>query len=119
MVLHGREVKMAFPVGAMQDVAEICPNKDIRRMAELFDMTDDSKPIDFGTIIKIASVLSYWGEEQYAFFHPDYEARPFTEHELKMLSSAEIQALFVEAVSTITNDSARTIETESVDPKKE
>lgn len=116
MVLHDREVRMAFPVGAMQDISALCPDGDIRRMMELFDISN--KPMDFAVVIKMVAILSYWGEEQYAFFHPGHEPRPFTEKELKLLSVAEVQQLFVDAVSTINGDSKREIETEPVGKKE-
>lgn len=119
MVLHDREVRMAFPVGAMQDVAKLCPDNDIRKIGELFDLSDESKAFDFALVVKLASILSYWGEEQYAFYHAGYEARPFTEHELNLLSVEDINALFSEVMNAMTEGNKTTVQTESADPKKE
>lgn len=116
MILHDRQVRMAFPVGAMQDVAKLCPNRDIRRISELFNL-DDEAGFDFGLAVKLAAILSYWGEEQYAFFHKGYEAQPFTEHELNLLSTDEIRDLFMEVMNAITNGNKTEVETEP--PKKQ
>ena len=116
MILHDREVHMAFPIGAMQDVAKLCPNRDIRRIAELFHL-DDESAFDFGLAVKLAAILSYWGEEQFAYFHKGYEANPFTEHELNLLSPDEIKEIFDVVVKTITNGNKREVETE--EPKKQ
>lgn len=116
MILHDRDVRMAFPVGAMQDVAKLCPNRDIRRIAELFTL-DDEAGFDFGLAVKLAAILSYWGEEQYAFFHPGYEPKPFSEHELNLLSSDEIRDLFTEVMNAISAGNKTEVETEP--PKKQ
>lgn len=119
MKLHDREVRMAFNVGAMQDISRLCPDNDIRRISELFD-GDESRPFDFGLVVKFASILSYWGEKQYAYEHPGYEPRPFTTEELNLLMPADVQALFTEAMSVMGGDSRQTVETEpEKNPKKD
>lgn len=116
MILHDREVRMAFPVGAMQDISELCPGRDIRRIAEIFNI-DDEGMFDFGVVVKLAAILSYWGEEQYAFFHKGYEANPLTEHELMLCTADEIRNLFVGVMDAINFGNKTEIETET--PKKD
>ena len=119
MILHNREVRMAFNVGAMQDIAQLCPDKDIRKISDLFD-GDESKPFDFGLVVKLASILSYWGEKQYAYNNPGYEPQPFAEEELNLMMPADIRALFSEAMTVMAGDGKQTVETEpEKNPKKE
>lgn len=119
MKLHGREVMMAYTVGAMQDIAQMCPDKDIRKIGDLFS-ADDDMPFDFGAVIKLVSILSYWGEEKHRWENPGYERRPFTEDELKTLMPDQIQTLLTSAMSVMRGDSEQTIETEpEKNPKKD
>lgn len=119
MILHDREVRMAFTVGAMQAVAQLCPEKDIRRISEIFNTDNEAEAFDLGLVVKLGAILSYWGEEQWAWNHPGYEAHPFTEHELMMLMPDEIMTLFAEAMNVMTRDNTREVEAEPEKGKKE
>ena len=120
MKLHDREVKMAFNVGAMQDISRLCPDNDIRKIDTVFDFDDESRPFDFGLVVRFAAILSSWGEKQYAYEHPGYEPRPFTTEELNLLQPADINELFAEAMRVMRGDSQQTVETEPErNPKKD
>ena len=119
MELHGREVRMAYTVGAMQDIAQMCPDKDIRKIGEMFS-TDDDAPFDFGAMIKLVSILSYWGEEKHRWENPGYERRPFTEEELRTLMPDQVQTLMRGAMGVMHGDSEQSVEAEpEKNPKKD
>ena len=116
MELHNRFLRFAFTVVAMQDVAQLCPNKDIRRLAEVFEV-DADKPLDYGVIAKFAAALSYWGEQKERWENPGYKPNPFTEEELLALSPAEIRGVFEEMTKAIRQDNAVSVEAEPAEKK--
>lgn len=111
MELHGREVRLAFTTGAMQDIAQLCPGKDIRRLAEVFSADEDA-PIDMGVIVKFAAILSEWGEEAYQWENPGYTPKPFSERELLAAKPAFLRDLFEEVMRVMREDGETTVETE-------
>jgi len=111
MILHGREVRLAYTVGAMQDISRLCPDNDIRRIGEIFP-ADETSPLDLGIVVKFVSILSYWGEEKRRWEEPGYERKPFTVEELNTFPGRTINELLMLGLKTMNEDSEQTVETE-------
>jgi len=112
MIVHGREIHLAFTAGAMDELAKLCPGGNIRRMGELFDVEDENKPLDMGLLVKMIAILSDWGEKKMRYETPGYERRPFTVEELGVCDVQTIRDIFTVAMAQIHADSAQTVETE-------
>lgn len=110
MLIHGREVKFLLTVGASCEIAEMCPQGDMKRLGELMnpEKLSDMQRVN----AQIVCAMNRGYEAAREFEQPGYEARPITMHELMTLPPAVFNALVQEAFSTFTAGTKTTVEVE-------
>lgn len=110
MIIHGRECGFRFTIRASIEVAELCPDKDLSRMGELFEGKS------YGDMAmqtaKLAAILSKANEEAVAYDGSREPAKPLTEDEMLTLTQEEFQAVQAEVLKAYGADTARTVEVE-------
>lgn len=108
MKIFGREIGMALTVGATAEIADMCPDKDLSRIGELFDQPYGQQ-IDF--IVSFIEALNkgYVNQKKLEGENCDRLCR----EEILALSPAQFQELQAEAMKTFGADSESEIETES------
>lgn len=114
MEINGREVKFMRTVYAQCKIADICPEQDSSRMAELFSGNYQQSQRQSA---KFMAFLSEGYEQNRKFAEPGYTPRPLTEDEALSLFDEDFTALFNEAFAAWTGNKP-TIETEQPKGKK-
>lgn len=111
MIIHGREIKFLVTVGAACELADMCPGKDIKRIAELLS---DEKPLQViqGVNAKIVHLLNAGYEKAMEFEEPGYTARPITVEELMTLPPKVFNGLVIEAYAAINEGNKTTVDVE-------
>ena len=111
MKAFGREFPLVCTVGAMQEITDLCPDSDIKRLGELLTgKTNDA--INFEA--EFIAALSRGAETQAAFAAQlrgeHYTAQPLTVAMIRALSKDEFKAAFAEAMRAYKGDTAPTVE---------
>lgn len=110
MIIHGRECGFRFTIGASIAIAELCPEKDLSRMGELFEGKS------YGDVAvqtaKLAAILSKANEAAVAYDGSRQQERPLSEEEIMTLTQEEFQAVQAEVLKAYGADTARTVEVE-------
>lgn len=114
MVINGRECGFRFTISASIEVAELCPDKDISKLGELFK--EESFKNSVIQTVKLAAILSKANEEAVAYDGSRKPEKPLTEGELLSLTQDKFYAVKDEIVKACIGDAARTVEIEP--PKK-
>lgn len=92
MTINGKEIKFKATIGAVIEIAELCPNGDVNRVNELVKgMTAESLKMS----VKLISLLSDGG---------------LSEDELKRMDVSELQDLLDDAFKAFKNDQKPTVE---------
>lgn len=112
MIAFGHEFPLALTVGAMQEITDLCPDGDIKRLGELLNgKTNDALTFE----AEFIAALSRGAEQQAAFAAQlrgeHYTPRPLTVEMALALSKAEFMAAVAEAMRTYKGDQAATVET--------
>lgn len=110
MIIHGRECGFRFTVRAAQELAELCPDKDIAKLGELFD--NKTYPELVNTITQMAIIFNMADEEARAFNSDGEPRKPLTREEIMVMSKDEFAALQKEVLRAYGIDTKRTVEVE-------
>lgn len=110
MVVHGRECGFRFTIRASIEVAELCPDKDLSRMGELFE--NASYEDMTAKIAKFAAILSRANEEAVAYDGSRKPENPLSEDEIMTLTNEEFMAVQEEIFKSYGKDTARAVEVE-------
>lgn len=116
MIVHGREVNFLKTVGAVCEIAEHCPGKDLKNITALWkDGTQVETANNFAIII-IAMNKGYEFAQKWE--DPEYKPNPITIEELMDLDYNVFMGLFREATVAFYGDS-QTVEAEESKKKEE
>lgn len=110
MIIHGREIGFLLTVGASCEIAEMCPNGDMKRLGELMnpDKLADVQKVN----AQIIHIMNKGYEEAQEFEQEGYKANPITVREMMTLSPAQFNALAKEAFTAFTTGTQTTVEVE-------
>lgn len=111
---------MLYSVGAQQEIAALCPDRDLSRLGELMS----GKAVTATeTGAKIPLILSDWFERAEALRAAsegrDYTMAPLSWELIEMLSVEQFNRLIAEALQAMARDSGRLVEAEPDGKKKE
>lgn len=115
MNIHGREINFFKTVGAICDIEEKCPDQNIKNIQKLLEGNFKKRWDGMATII-VALNKGY--EDAQKFDDPNYEGKPLTYEELKVISEEDFMALFTEA-TRVFYQLDQTVETEPSKKKEE
>ena len=113
MLVHGREVKFLRTVWAVNEIAKICPMKNIGRFNEILKSESTIEVNDTWSTFICSLNMGY--EMAQKFVDKDYVSNPLTEEELVTLTEEEFSVLLTEAMQAWFGDKV-TVEAE--EPKK-
>lgn len=113
MLVHGREVKFLKTVGAVCEIAEHCPGKDLKNITALWANTTDVDMANNFAIIICAMSKGYESAQKWE--DPEYTPNPVTVEELMSIDYDTFMGLFREATVAFYGDE-QTVEAE--EPKK-
>lgn len=116
MKVHGREIKFLRTVGAVSEVAEVCPQGNISKLAELFKSENTVTINDTWATLIVALNKGY--EMAHRFADKKYKPNPLTKEECYTLSEDEFSQLMEEASEAWLGDKV-TIEVEESKKKAE
>lgn len=114
MKVHGREVQFFRSVGAVNEIAQSCPQEDISKLSE--KLRSKSTVIFTETWAVFISALSKGYETAQKYSNPKYKPNPITVDEIYTLTEDEFYQLIEEASAAWFGDKRR-VEVEE-DPKK-
>lgn len=115
MNIHGKNIQFAMTVGASLEIAKLCPDGDLQRVAELFGSDNYIKTVE--TSIKLMKVMNdaFVGIEKLN----GREADVLTEEELLLLTPAELADATQELLKAFMSDTKGEMDIESKNVKKE
>jgi len=116
MKVHGREIKFLRTVGAVSEVAEICPQGNITKLVSLFKSENTRTNNDTWATLIVALNNGYEQAQKYA--DKKYKPNPLTKEELSVLTEDEFSQLMEEASEAWLGDKI-TIEVEEGKKNKE
>lgn len=111
MIIHGREIQFLRTVQAACDIADLCPEGDMKHISKLFEGTTKTRITNMAHIIHY---LSEGYEEAKAFEEEGYKPNPITVKEAMLLDEETFNSLFVEATEAYYADK----QTVEVEPEK-
>lgn len=119
MKIFGREYGMLYSVGAQQEIAELCPERDIKRLGEymrgkLSDAVEKQA--------RIPIILSNWHEKAEAMKAAaegrEYVQQPLAWETVTMLGQEEFGALMGEAFAAMGAGQRRSVESDVPESEK-
>ena len=116
MKIRGREIQFLRTVKATADIAVLCPDKDIERVAELFN-SDLSTMLETGA--KVIHYLNEGYEMNKAFDDPSYEPKVLSVEEIMYLDDGTYTELFQSAMASLNNGAETTVELEKSKKKED
>ena len=109
MLIHGKERGFALTVGASAEIADLCPDGDLKRLGEVLDGK-------YGEMLrstaKIIVAMSRGYEDGKAFEDPGYKPDPLTDREVLSLTTEDFRRLQSEAMDAFQAGHKTTVETE-------
>lgn len=114
MKIRGREINFLKTVKATCDLIELCPDKDVNRIAEVFNG-------NVADAQKAAAVLIHTLNESYEmskhYNEPNYEPHVISIDEIMYLTQEDFTELLNEAMEVFTENNS-TVEIEKTSKKK-
>ena len=114
MKVFGHEYGLIYSVGAMGELKETCPDKDLNKLGELLNTPDGGK--------KMLCIMSRWFEKaeamQARLEGREYTEQPLREELLDLIPMQDFNELMNEAVSVMYRDRQATVETEEPDKNR-
>ncbi len=112
MKVNGKKYGLLYSVGAMAELKEQCPDKDLKNLRQLLDTPEGGK--------QLLCVMSRWYEKAEAF-KARLEGREYTEQPIQaelldFVPVQEFNEMLAEAVDVMFRDRQATVETE--EPEK-
>ena len=114
MIINGRDIQFRRTVKATCDVADICPEGDVKNLDKLFEGKYQNSQ---AKAAKFMAILSEGYEMGKKFADPTYRPNPLTEEEALYLSEDDFNSLFSIAVNEWTGGTP-TVETKPTKSKK-
>lgn len=114
MKVNGREIKFLRTVKTNFDIAEICPEKKLERMGDLFP--DDSLE-SIRNMVKFIQLMNQGYEEAKHYEDPTHEVTVIKEEDVMYMPNDEMSELFQEAVNAFLGIK-QTVEVEPSKSKK-
>lgn len=105
-------IKLMRTVGANIELAKLCPNKNMKRFAEVANSEDTEKSFD--TMMKVILICNKAAEDFEHFKNSSYEPQYVTQEELMFLTEEQMGNLCVRALGQIEADGKTSIEIEPV-----
>ncbi len=114
MKIFGHEYGLIYSVGAMGELKETCPDKDLNKLGELLNTPDGGK--------KMLCIMSRWYEKAEAM-QARLEGREYSEQPLQIewldfMPMQEFNEAISEAVDVMFSDRQATVETEEPDKNR-
>ena len=113
MLLHEREVGFLRTIGAVSEIAKVCPREDIGRFGEI--LKSNSTVVANETWTVFVCALSKGYEMSKHFFDKSYKMNPITPEEIAIIDEETFSMLVAEATRAWLGD-IQTVEVE--EPKK-
>ena len=113
MLLHEREVGFLRTIGAVSEIAKVCPREDIGRFGEI--LKSNSTVVANETWTVFVCALSKGYEMSKHFFDKSYKMNPITPEEIAIIDEETLSMLVAEATRAWLGD-IQTVEVE--EPKK-
>ena len=113
MILHDREVGFLRTVGAVSEIAKVCPKEDIAKFGEVLRSNSTVSVNETWTVFVCALSKGY--EMSKHFFDKSYEMKPVTPEEISIIDEETFGNLVAEATRAWLGD-VQTVEVE--EPKK-
>jgi len=114
MKVNGKEYGLLYCVGAMAELKEQCPDRDLNNLRQLLDTPEGGK--------QLLCIMSRWHEKAEAM-QARLEGREYTEQPLQaeLLDFVPVQdfnEMMAEAVDVMFRDRQATVETEEPDKNR-
>lgn len=114
MIIHGKDIRFRLTTGASGEIADLCPNRDINRIAEMLSGA-------FGDSVRVCDkfcvILNKWYVRAEKF--AGRKADSLEEGEILVLDPAEYNQVMREAMSAFAGDSAQTVEVKATKKAEE
>lgn len=119
MEIYGKEIKFFRSVGATCEIAEICPDKDINKMMDLFNKDYPSKVLLMATTVS-AMNKGYEMHEAIEAKHrgESYKATWLSVEECESLDSDTLMELFTEAIDSVNGGGKQSVKAKPKAGKK-
>ena len=109
MEINGKEIKFLRTVKTTSDIANLCPDRDINRIAELFS---GALSVSLETGAKFIHYLNEGYEMNKHYFDKSYEPQIISVEEIMYLDDATYTELITEAMASLGVGAEQTIEVE-------
>lgn len=115
MLVFGKERKFRLTVGAAIEIANLCPDKDLRKIGELLE-----KPFSEATdtIVKMIAAMSAGHESYMQYMDPGYAPTPLTEQEIMILHAKQLAELRKEALAAFSKDAVHDLDLDTSKKKE-
>lgn len=113
MQAFGKEFPLVCTVGALQEITDLCPDSDLKRLGEILEgKSNDTLNFE----MEFIAALSRGAELQAAYAAQlrgeHYAAQPLTVEMLRALPQTEFKAAMAEAMRAFKGDQKPTVEVE-------
>ena len=113
MIIHGREIRFRFTVGAAEDLSRLCPDGSIANIGKL--LSQGSFAARMEATRSFVAILAKGWDDAAAFEAPGTKPQSLSSAELRSLSAPELTKLADEAMAAFLGDQTPTVE---VEPEK-
>jgi len=114
MKIFGHEYGLIYSVGAMGELKEQCPDKDLKNLRQLLDTPEGGK--------QLLCIMSRWHEKaaamQARLEGREYEEKPLQAELLDFVPVQDFNEMLAEAVDVMFRDRQATVETEEPDKNR-
>lgn len=108
MKVNGKEYGLLYSVGAMAELKEQCPDKDLKNLRQLLDTPEGGK--------QLLCIMSRWHEKaaamQARLEGREYEEKPLQAELLDFVPVQDFNEMLAEAVDVMFRDRQATVETQ-------
>lgn len=101
MIVNGREIKFLRTMGANTEIADISPDGDMGKLAELMQKTTSES---IKATAKFICALNRGYIDNHKYIDPGYNAAPLTPHEVLSLTEQDYMDLVDEALEAYTKE---------------
>lgn len=120
MKIFGHEYGMLYSVGAQQEIAALCPGKDIAKLPEALRATETESGAE--RTARLPLILSKWHERAESAAAKaegrEYAEKPLTWEQIELLDQDQFVELIAEAFTAMANGRQRSVEADAEPEKK-
>lgn len=117
MEIHGRAITFRFSTGAASELADLCPNGDLRKIPEMVGA--DSRMSEQNNFAgHLIAILSKWGDAERKYTEPGFVPNPMSFEEAMCLDLDTFTKCLTEALDQLSKDAETTVHTSPVPGKK-